>query len=48
MSCGDCRVVDDAVEARTPSRSISAEDFYLREGDGSLVKVGAMGPPAEE
>jgi hypothetical protein len=32
--------------ARRPSQSISAEDLYIREGDGSMVKVGPLVPPA--
>jgi hypothetical protein len=40
---------------RSPSESLAAENFYLREADGALVKVGslippgaAVGPPAGE
>ena len=32
--------------AHRPSQSISAEDLYVREADGSMVKVGPMVPPA--
>ncbi len=32
--------------ARTPSESIAAENLYVREADGSMVKVGAMLPPS--
>lgn len=31
---------------RNPSQSIFAEDLYVREADGSFVKVGPMVPPA--
>jgi hypothetical protein len=31
---------------RTPSESIAAEDLYLREADGSMVRIGSMLPPA--
>jgi hypothetical protein len=31
---------------RTPSESATAENLYIREADGMMVKVGAMVPPA--
>ncbi len=34
-------------ELRDSSESINAEDLYLREGDGSFVKVGPMVPPSK-
>jgi hypothetical protein len=33
--------------AATPSQSIYAEDFYLREADGSFVNIGPIAPPSE-
>jgi hypothetical protein len=33
-------------EARAPSESIEAENLYIREADGTMVKVGAMLPPS--
>ncbi len=34
--------------ARTPSQSIAAEDFYIREADGVMVKIGSLVPPSVE
>jgi hypothetical protein len=41
--------------ARSPSESIAAENFYVRDGDGAMVEIGpafppslTAGPPAEE
>ncbi len=34
-------------ELRDSSESINAEDLYVREGDGSFVKVGPMVPPSK-
>ncbi len=34
--------------ARTPTESIAAENLYVREADGVMVKVGAMLPPSAE
>jgi hypothetical protein len=33
-------------EARTPSESIAAENFYVREADGTMVKIGSLFPPS--
>ncbi len=33
---------------RTPAQSIYAEDLYVREADGSFVKVGPLVPPSAE
>jgi hypothetical protein len=32
--------------SRSPSESIAAENFYIREVDGSLVKIGSLLPPS--
>jgi hypothetical protein len=31
---------------RTPSESVAAENFYIREPDGTMVKVGSLLPPS--
>jgi hypothetical protein len=33
--------------AATPSQSVYAEDFYLREADGTFVNIGPIAPPSE-
>jgi hypothetical protein len=40
-------VAEGLWSAATPSQSINAEDFYLREADGTFVNIGPIAPPSE-
>jgi hypothetical protein len=40
-------VAEGLWSAATPSQSVYAEDFYLREADGDFVNIGPIAPPSE-